>query len=89
MGSAGSVLPIFQKQIAETGSVTLTDENMSRFFITIERASKLLVDVAEKGAGGEIFLPVMPSISIKNIAQYLLRKNNLSPDNIHLIGGKN
>lgn len=86
LGSAGSVLPIFQKQIAETGSVTLTDENMSRFFITIERASKLLVDVAEKGAGGEIFLPVMPSISIKNIAQYLLRKNNLSPDNIHLIG---
>lgn len=86
MGSAGSVLPIFQKQIAETGSVTLTDENMSRFFITIERASKLLVDVAEKGAGGEIFLPVMPSISIKNIAQYLLRKNNLSPDSIHLIG---
>lgn len=86
LGSAGSVLPVFQSQIAETGSVTLTDENMSRFFITIERASRLLVDAAEKGAGGEIFLPVMPSISIKNIAQYLLRKNNLNPDNIRLIG---
>lgn len=86
LGSAGSVLPIFQNQIAKTGSVTLTDEKMSRFFITIEHASKLLVDVAERGAGGEIFLPVMPSISIKNIAQYLLRKNNLNPDNIRLIG---
>lgn len=86
LGSAGSVLPIFQNQITETGSVTLTDEKMSRFFITIERASRLLVDVAERGEGGEIFLPVMPSVSIKNIAQYLLRKNNLSPDNIRLVG---
>lgn len=86
LGSSGSVLPIFQNQIAETGSVTLTDEKMSRFFITIERASRLLADAAEKGAGGEIFLPVMPSVSIKNVAQYLLRKNNLSPDNIQLIG---
>lgn len=86
LGSSGSVLPIFQNQIKDTGSVTLTDEKMSRFFITIERASKLLVDVAEKGAGGEIFLPVMHSISIKNIALYLLRKNNLSPDNIRLVG---
>lgn len=86
LGSSGSVLPLFQSQIAETGSVTLTDEKMSRFFITIERASSLLADVAEKGAGGEIFLPVMPSISIKNIAHYLLRKNNYDPNNIRLVG---
>lgn len=86
LGSKGSVLPVFQNQIAENGTVTLTDEKMSRFFITIERASKLLADAAEKGAGGEIFLPVMPAISIKNIARYLLRKNNLSPENIRIVG---
>lgn len=86
LGSTGSVLPVFQSQIAQTGWVTLTDEKMSRFFITIQRASRLLVDVAEKGAGGEIFLPVMPSVSIKNMAQYLLRKNHLSPDHIRLVG---
>lgn len=86
LGSVGSVLPVFQNQIAENGSVTLTDEKMSRFFITIERASRLLVDAAQKGAGGEIFLPVMPAILIKNIARYLLQKNNLSPDKIHVVG---
>lgn len=86
LGSKGSVLPIFQKQIAENGAVTLTDEKMSRFFITIDKASRLLVDAAEKGAGGEIFLPAMPAVSIKNIAQYLLCKNNLSLDNIRVAG---
>ena len=86
LGSAGSVLPIFQNQIKETGWVTLTDEKMSRFFITIERASRLLADAAEHGSGGEIFLPVMPSVSIRNIARYLLRKSNQDPEHIRLIG---
>lgn len=86
LGSTGSVLPVFESQIAAAGAVTLTDERMSRFFITIERASRLLVDVAEKGAGGEIFLPVMPALSIKNIAQYLLHKHHADPGCVQRIG---
>lgn len=86
LGSTGSVLPLFKKQIENEGQVTLTDENMSRFFITVERASKLLAEAACRGAGGEIFIPVMPSVAIKNIARYLLEKNGLPIDNIRMIG---
>lgn len=86
LGSAGSVVPLFKKQIEESGTVTLTDERMTRFLITIERASQLLVDVAERGAGGEIFLPVMPSICIKEIAGYLLAREGLNQNNIKVIG---
>ncbi len=86
LGSAGSVLPLFQSQIANAGAVTLTDEHMTRFFITIEKATKLLCEIAERGTGGEIFLPVMQSLAIKDIAQYLLRRSGLDDHNVKVIG---
>lgn len=86
LGSVGSVIPIFQRQIALHKSVTLTDERMTRFFITIEKAAKLLVEIAIRGAGGEIFIPVMPSLRIKNIAAYLLQLNRLDEKSIHVTG---
>lgn len=86
LGSRGSVIPLFKRQIRETGGVSITDSRMIRYFITIERASKLLVEVALKGAGGEIFIPNMPVLSIQNIAHYMLKKNDLEINNVKEIG---
>ena len=77
IGSAGSVIPLFERQISEKGVVTLTDERMCRFFISIQNASKLLIKISKRAVGGEIFIPYMPAIRIKDIAKYLLAKHKL------------
>lgn len=86
LGSSGSVIPLFRKQIDESQRICLTDERMSRFFIPIEQAAKLLLESALRGAGGEIFLPIMDALYIRNIAQYLLEKNGLDKKQIELTG---
>lgn len=86
LSSAGSVVPLFKKQISEMGSITLTDNRMTRFFLSAEKASTLLCEAIERSAGGEIFLPVMPSLAIRDVARYLLQKNGLGEENIKIIG---
>lgn len=86
LGSSGSVIPLFQRQINETQRICLTDERMSRFFITIDQAVALLLESASRGAGGEVFLPNMEALRIRNIAEYLLEKNGLDKTRIETIG---
>lgn len=86
IGSAGSVIPLFERQISEKGWVTLTDEGMNRFFISISAASRLLIQLADRGMGGEIFIPAMCAVRIKDIARYLLKKHNLDEKNILVTG---
>lgn len=86
IGSTGSVIPLFERQIVEKGMVTLTDERMNRFFISIPKASRLLIKIANRAVGGEIFIPAMPSLYIKNIAKYLLSKHHLSEEHISVTG---
>lgn len=86
IGSAGSVIPLFERQIAEKGKVTLTDERMCRFFISIQDASKLLIQISKRAVGGEIFIPYMHAIRIKDIAKYLLTKHKLDEKCISVTG---
>lgn len=86
IGSAGSVIPLFERQIEENGTVTLTDEHMNRFFISIKKASQLLTEITKKGVGGEIFIPYMPSLRIKDIAKYMLSKHKLDESHIIVTG---
>lgn len=86
LASSGSVIPLFQQQIAQSQSVNLTARGMNRFFITTTKASNLLIEVAMHGVGGEIFLPNMGALSIYNIAKYLLAKNGLDETQIKIIG---
>lgn len=86
MGSAGSVIPLFIRQIKEDGVVKLTDKQMNRFFISIPRVTDLLIQVASRSAGGEIFLPRMDSIWIYDIAKYLLSKQGLDETQIKVTG---
>jgi len=70
VGSRGSVIPVFQRQ-KEKGKITITDENMTRFWITQEQAVRFIIDCIEKMKGGEIFVPKIPSMKIIDLAEVI------------------
>ncbi len=67
LGSRGSVIPLFQKQYKETGTVTITDPQMTRFWISLNQVAGFVLKSIEEMAGGEIFIPKMPSAHITEI----------------------
>jgi len=72
MGSNGSVIPYFVEQIKSGGPITITDVEMTRFFLTLEEAIGLLFKAAEKSIGGETFVMNMPACYIRDVAQVLM-----------------
>lgn len=74
MGSNGSVIPFFIEQIKNGGPITLTDFNMTRFFLTLEEAIDLLFKAATVSLGGETFVMNMPSCNILDMAKVLMNK---------------
>lgn len=72
VGSRGSVIPFFQKLIAQGAKeLPITDERMSRFFITLESGVEFVLKSLERMHGGEIFIPKIPSVKITQLAQAL------------------
>jgi len=67
VGSRGSVIPLFKK-LRETGTITLTDERMTRFWITLEQGIKFVINSLELMHGGEVFVPKIPSMKITDLA---------------------
>lgn len=72
LGSSGSVIPLFSRQIRSGGPITLTDAAMSRFVMTLEEAARLVMDSVFLAHGGEVFVTKMPAIRIADLAQSMV-----------------
>jgi UDP-N-acetylglucosamine 4,6-dehydratase/5-epimerase len=70
VGSRGSVIPLFKAQAAE-GVLTVTDERMTRFWITLDQAVAFVCDCLRRMEGGEVFVPKIPSMRVVDVAQAL------------------
>ena len=78
LGSNGSVIPLFQKQIEQGGPLTITDERITRFFMTIPEACQLVLEAGSMGNGGEIFVFDMgKSVKILDLAKKMIQLSGL------------
>ncbi len=78
LGSNGSVIPLFQRQIEQGGPITLTDERITRFFMTIPEACQLVLEAGSMGDGGEIFVFDMgESVKIIDLAKKMIKLSGL------------
>lgn len=78
LGSNGSVIPLFQKQIEQGGPLTITDERITRFFMTIPEACQLVLEAGSMGQGGEIFVFDMgKSVKIIDLAKKMIQLSGL------------
>lgn len=88
MGSRGSVIPLFIKQIMEQKRITVTDKKMSRFMMSISEAANLTLEAMRQAKGGEIFVLKMPIVNLGDLAEVLIeevcKKNKILKDEVKI-----
>lgn len=86
LGSRGSVIPVFREQIAKGGPITVTDFRMTRYFMTIPEASRLVIQSGALAKGGEIFILDMGEpIRIIDLAKNMVRLSGYAEDEIEIV----
>jgi FlaA1/EpsC-like NDP-sugar epimerase len=81
LGSRGSAIPLFQEQIARGGPVTLTDQEVTRYFMTVSEATQLILQASVMGQGGEIFvLDMGEPVKVDYVARQLIILSGKTPD---------
>ena len=86
LGSRGSVIPVFKEQIAKGGPVTVTDFRMTRYFMTIPEASRLVIQSGALAKGGEIFILDMGEpVKILDLPKQMIKMSGSSEDEIQII----
>lgn len=86
LGTNGSVIPLFREQIIKTNSLTITDQRMTRFFMKVSDAIKLVLTAVINGVGGEIFIMKMSACKIINLAEVMIKYLGNKKTNIINIG---
>lgn len=77
VGSRGSVVPVFLKQ-RENGVITITDERMTRFWISLEQGVRFVIRCVEEMQGGEVFVPKIPSMTVVDLARAIAPKAHIN-----------
>lgn len=88
LGSSGSVLPLFKKQIEEKNEILITDKRMTRYFVTPKQAIQSLIKAASFGKGGEIFILRMKACRIIDLAEILIEYNGKANIKMTEIGAR-
>ncbi|KAF6572933.1 polysaccharide biosynthesis protein [Paenibacillus sp. SEL3] len=83
LGTNGSVVHLFQSQIRQKGKVSITDMNMTRFFLTLRDAISLLFKASVESVGGEIFIMTMPTCRILDLAEVLIEDSGV--ENVEIV----